>query len=66
MTEKATIMSMNTHPSDLLPLDQAGAGLILTPCPGTKGVPPGVALEQFQFQFANGCVVAICQDVAYV
>lgn len=47
---------MNTHPSDLLDLDQAGAGLILTPCPGTKGVPPGVALEQFKAAGADAVI----------
>ena len=41
-----TDTTMNTHPSNLLPLEREGAGLILTPCPGTKGVPTGVALEQ--------------------
>ena len=56
MTEKATIMSMNTHPSDLLHLDQAGAGLILTPCPGTKGVPPGVALAQLKAAGADAVI----------
>ncbi len=39
---------MNVHPSDLLSLNQEGAGLILTPCPGTQGVAAAIALEQLQ------------------
>ncbi|HRL77583.1 MAG TPA: protein phosphatase [Candidatus Accumulibacter phosphatis] len=37
---------MNTHPSDLLPLNQGSAGFILTPCPGTRGVDAAAAVEQ--------------------
>ena len=47
---------MTTHPSDLLPLDAAEAGLILTPCPGTKGVPPDVALEQLKAAGASAVI----------
>jgi protein-tyrosine phosphatase len=36
---------MTTHPFDALPLADGGK-LILTPCPGTKGVELDVALEQ--------------------
>lgn len=38
--------AMNHHPYDLLPLADDGAGLILTPCPGTKGVELTTALAQ--------------------
>lgn len=37
--------TMNSHPSDLLPMNQEGAGLILTPCPGTKGVDTATSLS---------------------
>ena len=39
---------MNTHPSDLLPLEQGSAGFILTPCPGTRGVDAPEAVGQLQ------------------
>lgn len=39
---------MNTHPYDFLPVNDEGAGLILTPCPGSRGVAPGVALDQLK------------------
>lgn len=47
---------MNSHPSDLLALNQEGAGLILTPCPGTKGVEAAVALEQLQASGADALI----------
>ncbi len=47
---------MNSHPSDLLALNQEGAGLILTPCPGTKGVDAAVALEQLQASGADALI----------
>ena len=47
---------MNSHPSDLLPLDQEGAGLILTPCPGTRGVQTTTALEQLQAAGADALI----------
>lgn len=38
-----------SHPFDLLPLDsQAAAGLIFTPCPGTKGTSIAAALTTLQ------------------
>lgn len=36
------------HPSDLLPLRRDGAGLLLTPCPGTRGPAPDAALADLQ------------------
>jgi len=39
---------MNTHPSDLLPLQQGSAGFILTPCPGSRGVDAPEAVGQLQ------------------
>ncbi|EXI64078.1 MAG: Protein tyrosine/serine phosphatase [Candidatus Accumulibacter adjunctus] len=39
---------MNTHPSDLLPLQQGSAGFILTPCPGTRGVDAPESVGQLQ------------------
>jgi protein-tyrosine phosphatase len=47
---------MNSHPSDLLPLNQQGAGLILTPCPGSKGVAAPLALEQLQAAGADAVI----------
>ncbi len=47
---------MTTHPSDLLPLNQDSAGLILTPCPGTKGVDVVTALDQLQSAGATAVV----------
>ena len=47
---------MNSHPSDLLPLDQEGAGLILTPCPGTRGVQTTTSLEQLQVAGADALI----------
>ena len=56
-----TDTTMNTHPSNLLPLEREGAGLILTPCPGTKGVPTGVALEQLKAAGA-GAVITLMPE----
>lgn len=39
---------MTIHPFDLLELNQEGAGLLLTPCPGTRGQQVATALEQLQ------------------
>ncbi|MCM8595233.1 protein phosphatase [Accumulibacter sp.] len=36
------------HPSDLLPLGRDGAGLLLTPCPGTRGPSVDAALAELQ------------------
>jgi protein-tyrosine phosphatase len=47
---------LNSHPSDLLPLNQEGAGLILTPCPGTRGVEAATALEQLQAAGADALI----------
>ena len=58
MTDK----TMTTHPSDLLPLDAAGAGLILTPCPGTKGVSPSATLEQLKAAGASAVITLMPQS----
>lgn len=47
---------MNTHPSDLLALNEGGAGLILTPCPGSKSVEPETALEQLKAAGADALI----------
>ncbi|QKS28831.1 MAG: hypothetical protein FAZ92_02136 [Accumulibacter sp.] len=53
---------MNTHPSDLLPLDQGGAGFILTPCPGTRGVDAAGAVEQLQAAGAAAVLTLMPSD----
>lgn len=45
---RITAIPMTRHPADLLPLNPTGAGLLLTPCPGTKGVPAATALDQLR------------------
>jgi len=47
---------MIPHPYDLLPLNPKGAGLMLTPCPGTRGVDPGAALAQLQTAGADALI----------
>lgn len=47
---------MNVHPFDLLALPQKGAGLLLTPCPGTKGVEPGESLDQLKAAGATALI----------
>jgi protein-tyrosine phosphatase len=47
---------MNNHPFDFLPLDREGAVLILTPCPGTRGVDVASALEQLQAGGADALI----------
>lgn len=47
---------MTTHPFDFLPLGHGNGGLILTPCPGTKGVQLATALEQLQAAGADAIV----------
>ncbi len=47
---------MTHHPYDLLPLGNNGAGLILTPCPGTKGVELATALEQLKTAGADAVI----------
>ncbi|SBT03909.1 Dual specificity protein phosphatase [Candidatus Accumulibacter aalborgensis] len=51
-----------THPSDLLPLDHEGAGLILTPCPGIRGVEPRTALEQLKAAGADALITLMPAD----
>ncbi|MCM8614175.1 dual specificity protein phosphatase family protein [Accumulibacter sp.] len=53
---------MNTHPSDLLPLSQGGAGFILTPCPGTRGVDAADAVEQLQAAGAAAVLTLMPSD----
>lgn len=48
--------TMNAHPHDFLPLNSQGAGLILTPCPGSKGVEPGTALVQLKAAGADAVI----------
>ncbi len=47
---------MTLHPHDLLPLKPDGAGLILTPCPGTKGVERDTALTQLKMAGADAMI----------
>lgn len=47
---------MTQHPSDLLPLIPVGAGLLLTPCPGTKGVETATALDQLRAAGAEALI----------
>ena len=47
---------MHIHPSDLLPLNDQGAGLILTPCPGSKGVEAPTALDQLKAAGADALI----------
>ncbi|MBK7952541.1 MAG: dual specificity protein phosphatase family protein [Candidatus Accumulibacter sp.] len=47
---------MNTHPADLLPINDEGAGLILTPCPGTRGVDAASSLEQLHAAGADALI----------
>jgi len=46
-----------SHPFDVLPLDQENAaGLIFTPCPGTKGTPVPQALETLKQAGASALI----------
>lgn len=47
---------MTQHPSDLLPLNPTGAGLLLTPCPGTQGVAVATALDQLRAAGAEAVI----------
>lgn len=47
---------MNVHPFDLLALPQKGAGLLLTPCPGTRGVEAGQSLDQLKAAGASALI----------
>lgn len=49
-----------THPSWALPL--AGSALVLTPCPGTKGVALADSLQQLYAQGVRAVVTAISDD----
>ncbi|MFH0255545.1 cyclin-dependent kinase inhibitor 3 family protein [Vibrio rumoiensis] len=51
-----------THPTWLLPLNQQGSGLVLTPCPGTKGVDLSSSLEQLKSQGVTVVVTALSDE----
>lgn len=51
-----------THPTWLLPLNQQGSGLVLTPCPGTKGVELESSLEQLKAQGVTVVVTALSDE----
>lgn len=51
-----------THPTWLLPLNQQGSGLVLTPCPGTKGVELESSLEQLKTQGVTVVVTALSDE----
>lgn len=53
---------MTTHPSDLLVLNERGAGLLLTPCPGSKSVAPGDALEQLKAAGADALITLMPEN----
>lgn len=47
---------MNIHPSDLLALQPPGAGLLLTPCPGTRNVALDESLAQLKAAGAQAVI----------
>lgn len=51
-----------THPTWLLPLNQQGSGLVLTPCPGTKGVELESSLEQLKTKGVTVVVTALSDE----
>lgn len=51
-----------THPTWLLPLNQQGSGLVLTPCPGTKDVELNQSLEQLKSQGVTVVVTALSDE----
>lgn len=51
-----------THPTWLLPLNQQGLGLVLTPCPGTKGVELESSLEQLKTKGVTVVVTALSDE----
>ncbi|OEF26107.1 dual specificity protein phosphatase family protein [Vibrio rumoiensis] len=48
-----------THPTWQLPLNEQGSGLVLTPCPGTKGVELEASLQQLKAQGVSVVVTAL-------
>ncbi|KPA51825.1 cyclin-dependent kinase inhibitor 3 family protein [Photobacterium lucens] len=48
-----------THPTWELPLNNNQAGLVLTPCPGTKGTPLVESIEQLKAQGVTVVVTAL-------
>jgi protein-tyrosine phosphatase len=59
--EELPMMSMKTHPYDALPVPDGGK-LILTPCPGTKGVGVVDAVEQLRQAGANAVITMTPDD----
>lgn len=51
-----------THPTWLLPLNQQGSGLVLTPCPGTKDVELNQSLVQLKSQGVTVVVTALSDE----
>lgn len=51
-----------THPTWLLPLNQQGSGLVLTPCPGTKDVELNQSLTQLKSQGVTVVVTALSDE----
>lgn len=50
-----------THPTWHLPLNSQGAGLVLTPCPGTKGTDLETSLRQLKQQGVKAVVTALSE-----
>ncbi len=51
-----------THPTWDLPLNEQGAGLVLTPCPGTKGVSLQDSFSQLKAQGVAAVVTALSDE----
>ncbi len=51
-----------THPTWQLPLNDKGAELVLTPCPGTKGTDLTSSLQQLKAQGVKAVVTALSED----
>ncbi|MCE7556780.1 cyclin-dependent kinase inhibitor 3 family protein [Aliivibrio fischeri] len=51
-----------THPTWELPVSDNGSALVLTPCPGTKGVDLVTSLEQLKAQGVTTIVTALSFD----
>ncbi|WP_413113316.1 tyrosine-protein phosphatase [Thaumasiovibrio sp. DFM-14] len=51
-----------THPTWELPVTEQGAALILTPCPGTKGIDLVTSIQQLKEQGATVVVTALSNE----
>ncbi|MCE2572892.1 cyclin-dependent kinase inhibitor 3 family protein [Motilimonas eburnea] len=51
-----------THPTWQLPLNDKGAELVLTPCPGTKGADLNASLQQLKQQGVKAVVTALSEQ----